>query len=225
MGFNPFKRRKTTKITVINLKLQGFNHTMDGMESKEDKIEIKIPFTNKLHTDMLTDAGVFKAQKGKPIKIEKIVVSEPFEMVSITPGMPVEVPPGGKTEFKIMLKPPAHSYAGPLSISFASEQVEMVHIELSRTLIEHNGKRIEIPASSRMLNIEKGKIFTEKVQLFKALGYGETAKEISVSFPFKLISTDPPLPATINDANSYIMSMHIQAPSQNYSGEMVLTIV
>ena len=225
MGFNPFKRGRTTKITVINLKLQGFNHTMNGIESKDDTIEIKIPFTNKLHTDMLTEAGVFKAQKGKPIKIEKIEVSEPFEMVSITPKMPVDVPPGAKIEFKILLKPPTHSYAGPISISFASEQVEMVHIEISRTLIERNGKKIEIPASSKMLNIEKGKIFTEKVQLFKALGYGETAKEISVSFPFKLVSTDPPLPAKINETNSYIMSMHIQAPSQNYSGEMVLTIV
>ena len=222
--FNPFKRGRTTKITVVNLKLQGFNHTMNGIESKEDTIEIRIPFTNKLHTDMLTEAGVFKAQKGKPIKINKIEVSEPFTMISVLPGTPVEVPPGGKTEFKVLLKPPAHSYAGPLSINFASEQIEMVHIEISRTLIERNGKKTEIPASSRMLNIEKGKIFIEKVQLFKALGYGETAHGISVSFPFKLVSTDPPLPATIDATNSYIMSMHIQAPTHNYSGELVVMI-
>ncbi len=224
MNINPFKRGRTTKITVINLKLQGFNHTMKGIESKDEKIEIKIPFSNKLHTDMLTDAGVFKAEKGKPIKIEKIEVSEPFTAVSVQPRPPVEVLPGAKTEFKIVLKPPEHSYAGPLSISFASEQVEMVHIEISRTIIERNGKRIEIPASSRMLNIEKGKIFIEKVQLFKALGYGETVNSISVSFPFKLVSTDPSLPAKIISTNSYIMSMHIQAPTQNYSGELVFYV-
>lgn len=219
-----FNKGRVTRITAINVKLQGFTHALKGMESKGETIDIDIPFKNKVHVDMLTEAGVFKAEKGKPMRIDKITVAEPFQLVETVPKAPVEVPSGGQANFRITVKPPGHSYTGPLSISFASEPVEMVHIEITRTVMDHKGKRTEIAASSKMLNIEKGKIFTEKVQLYKVMGFNESANSMSVSFPFKLVSTDPKLPTTIDSPNSYIIALYIQAPQQNYSGELVVTI-
>jgi hypothetical protein len=217
------KRRKTT-ITGINIRLQGATHQLKGLESSESIIEIRIPFRNKVHSDMLTDAGVFKAQEGKPISIKEIKVSDPFVVVGIEPEAPLEVKSGELVEFKIRLNAPAHNYTGPLTVSFETASEEVVHIEIARTILEYKGKRTEIESSARMLNVQRNGIIVENVQLYKAMSYGDTVSRVEVESPFRLASTEPKLPVKLDTPNGYIMGFYIQAPSHSFSGDLVIKV-
>jgi len=222
--FDFLRKKNKTTVTSVNVKLQGYTHKLPGMESSKGKIELEIPFRNKTHSDMLTEAGVFKAAKGKPLSIQSIEVLDPFKLASVEPKPPLVVKADETIKFKIIVDAPAHNYTGPLSINFNSVGEEVIHIELTKTSLVWNGAKKEIESSSRMLNLQKGGILVEKVQLFKAMRYGDMAKSIEVSFPFKLVSTDPKLPAKIDDPNSYIMALYLQAPQHNYSGELEIKI-
>lgn len=222
MGLNPFKIFKsgnsTLLITGINLKLQGQMHSLKGMEVSGKSFEVDIPFKNKTHTDMLTEAASFKSEKAKPFAIKGIEVAEPFKLISITPKLPLEVNADERIDFKLALEGPEHNYTGPLTISFLSDTVELVHVEISKTVLNLNGVRTNIETSSRILNLQKGQIFSEKIQLYKVLSFGDTLKKIEIEKPFSFVSSDPKLPLRIDDTNSYILNLYIQAPDSAYAG-------
>jgi hypothetical protein len=216
-------KRKTT-ITGINIRLQGAVHQLKGLESGDEVIELTIPFKNKVHSDMLTDAGVFKAQEGKPISIREVKVSDPFGLIEVEPKAPIEVKSGQSVEFKIKLTAPKHNYTGPLTISFEAVSEEVVHIEIARTILEWKGKRTEIESSARMLNVQKNGIIVENVQLYKAMSSGDTVTSAEAEFPFKLASTEPKMPVKLDATNGYIMGFYIQAPDHSYSGDLVIKV-
>lgn len=219
-----FKKRSRTTITGINIKLQGHPHQLPGRESNEDTIELVLPFKNKVHSDMLTEAKVFKATKGKPILITAIKVSEPFSLASVTPNVPLSVESGTEVEFKVSIGVPKHNFTGPLNVSFETETEEVIHIEISKTILVWKGKRVEIESSARMLNLQKNGILVEKVQMMKALSFGDTISGATAEFPFKIVGADPKLPVRIDTPNGYIMAFYVQAPPHSYSGELIINV-
>ncbi len=222
--FGRFGKKAKTNITAINIRLQGHVHQIEGVSSSEKIIELKIPFKNKVHSDMLTDAGVFKSVKGKPIAIKEVKVSDPFTIVSLEPKAPLEIKSDEAVEFRISLNAPAHNYSGPLTISFEAATDEVVHIEIARTILNYGGKKTEIESSARMLNVQKNGIIVENVQLYKAMSFGDTLSRAEAAFPFKVVSTDPRLPVKLDTPNGYIMGFYIQAPDQSYSGDLEITV-
>ena len=123
-----------------------------------------------------------------------------------------------------MLNAPPHNYSGPLTVSFESASEEVIHIEIARTVLNYKGKKTEIESSARMLNLQKNGIMVEKVQMMKAVAFGDTIGSAEAGFPFKLVSTDPKLPVKMDAPNGYIMSFYIQAPDHSYSGDLEITV-
>lgn len=222
--FGLFKRGSKTTITAVNIRLHGRTHKLDGLESNSDRIELSVPFKNKTHTDLLTESGYFKAEKRKPLKIDAIKIAAPFAPISMDPKPPLVIEPDQTVNFKIVVLAPSYSYTGPVDISFESASEEVVHLELTKTLLSWKGKRVEIESSSRMLNLQKNGIFVEKIQLYKALSYGDTVSKLEVGFPFKIVNTDPKLPAKLDTPNGYLLSLYIQAPTHHYSGVLEITL-
>jgi hypothetical protein len=223
--FGLFGKKAKTRITSINIRLQGATHQIPGVESSEKAIEIRIPFKNKVHSDMLTDAGVFKAQEGKPISIKEIKVSDPFVLASVDPKPPLEIKSGDSIEFRLSVGVPDHNYSGPLTVSFEAASEEVIHLEIARTILDYKGKKTEIESSARMLNLQKNGILVEKVQMMKAMGFGDTVSGAEAAFPFKIVSTDPKLPVKIDQPNGYIMAFYIQAPDHSYSGDLEIKVL
>lgn len=218
------KNRQKVTITTINLKLHNYVHSMGGLVVKDKRFSIDIPFTNKSHSDMLIEAASFKAEEAKPIRINSIEVAEPFKLLSVTPAAPVEIKADEKVNFKLEIEAPAYNYTGPMGVSFVSDATPTIHVEISKTILVRNGRRTEIETSSRILNVAKGQIFGEKVQLYKAMSYGDSAKSIEIAPPFRFVSSDPKLPLKIDDTNSYIVELYIQAPDTPYAGPLEITI-
>lgn len=218
------KGKPKVTITTINVKLHGYMHNLKGMEVKDSTFVLDIPFRNKTHTDMLTEATSFKSQKAEPIKINGIEVAEPFRLVSSEPQTPLEIKADQKIDFKMTIQAPGHNYTGPMSVNFMSDSVELIHIEISKTVLNAKDKKISIETSSRILNLPKGQIFTEKIQLYKGFSFGDPVSRIEVSYPFTFVSSDPKLPLKIDDPNSYIINIFIQAPSAPYAGVLEVKV-
>jgi len=218
-GFLKANRTSCT-ITSINVKLHGYTHNLKGMDVNAMRFTVDIPFRNKTHTDMLTESGSFKPQKAEPMTIKGMTIAEPFKLVSMQPTLPITIDSDKKVDFKIIVDAPEHDYTGPMNISFLSDEIEMVHVEISKTILEAKGRRIPIEVSSRILNLPKGQIFTEKIQLYKAFSYGDQVAKIEIAEPFKFVSSEPKLPLKIDDTNSYIVNLYIQAPQSQYAGTL-----
>jgi hypothetical protein len=218
------KNKNTVKITNINIKLHGYMHSISGLEIKEKTFTLDIPFKNKVHKDMLTEAASFKAQKAEPLKIKSIEISEPFKLLSIEPKLPIEVKSDEQVTFKLSIEVPEHNYSGPMTIVFGSDGVEMVHIEITKSVLEAKGIKTEIETSSRILNLPKGQIFSEKIQLYKALSYGETVSKVEIAAPFAFVSSEPKLPLKIDDPNTCILNLYIQGPTSSYAGILEIKI-
>jgi hypothetical protein len=199
-------------------------HSLAGMQVKERTFPLEIPFRNKTHSDMLTEAASFKVEKAEPIKIKALEIADPFKLVSIEPALPLEVKADEKIVFKLVIEAPDHNYTGPMNLNFVSESKEMVHIEITKTILEAKGIKTTIETSSRILNLPKGQIFTEKVQLYKAFSFGDKVSSIELGFPFTFVSSEPKLPVTIDDTNTYILSLYIQAPTTAYAGVLDIKI-
>ncbi|MGI0100264.1 MAG: hypothetical protein ACREBH_00865 [Candidatus Micrarchaeaceae archaeon] len=221
-----FLKGKGNNVTVtsINVKLHGYMHSLKGMDAKEKEFTVEIPFKNKTHTDMLTDAASFKSQKAEPINIKGIEVSGPFKLLGVEPKLPYEVKADEKMTLKLTVESQVSNYTGPMNISLASDEVEMVHIEISKTVLDAKGRKVEIETSSRILNVPKGQIFSEKIQLYKAFSYGDAVSSIELSTPFKFVSSDPKLPLKVDDPNSYILNIYIQAPPDPYAGKLEIKL-
>lgn len=211
-------------ISAINIKWMGASHVMDGMAVRDKRFKVSIPFANKTHSDMLTDSAGFRAQEAKPIVVKGISVAAPFILTSTSPNTPVTVKPDERVTFELQLEAPSYKYDGPLNVSFLSDMPEMVHVEISAVKLICKDRSIEIEKSSRILNLQKGQVFTESVQLLKAVSYGSRVERISVSQPFGFAGSEPKLPFTINDTNSFIAHIYVQAPESGYAGEMEIHI-
>jgi hypothetical protein len=111
-----------------------------------------------------------------------------------------------------------------LTISFGSNNVETIHVEITKTILNVNGVKTAIETSSRILNLQKGQIFNEKIQLYKALSYGDSVKSIEIEKPFAFVSSDPKLPVKIDDSNSYLLNIYIQGPEAPYAGAMEIKL-
>lgn len=218
------KNRYVVTITGINIKLHGYMHSISGMTVKERTFPLEIPFKNKVHRDMLTEAALFKAQKAEPLRIKGIEIAEPFTLVSIEPKLPIEIKSDESVTFKMVIGAPEHNYSGPMNISFASDSAEVVHIEITKTVLEAKGRRTEIETSSRILNLPKGQIFNEKIQLYKAFSYGDSVSRVEIASPFAFVSSEPKLPLKIDDTNTYILNLYIQAPPASYAGILEIKI-
>lgn len=216
--------KSTVTITTINIKLHGFMHSINGIVVKEKTFPLEIPFRNKTHTDMLTEATSFKAEKAEPIKVKGLDVADPFKLVSIEPALPLDIKADEKVVFKLVIAAPEHNYTGPMNIVFNSDTKEMVHIEITKSILEAKGQKIPIDTSSRILNLPKGQIFTEKIQLYKGFSYGDTVSRIEIETPFTFVSSDPKLPLKIDDTNTYILNLYIQAPATSYAGALQIKI-
>jgi hypothetical protein len=208
----------------MNVKLHGYTHNLEGMEIKSKSFPIELPFKNKTHTDMLTEATQFKSQKAQPINIKNLEVSSPFKLASIEPKLPITVNGDEKVVFKMMIEAPEHNYTGPLNITFVSDGIETVHIEITKTVLVAKGQRVPIETSGTMFNIPKGQIFVDKVQLYKAFSFGDVISKVEVSEPFAFAGSEPKLPVKIDDTNSYILNLYIQAPATTYAGELEVRI-
>ena len=211
-------------ITAINVKLHGNMHGLEGFTASENPFNVEIPFRNKTHSDMLTEAADFKAQKAEPIRVNSIKVSEPFSLVSAEPNAPITIKPEEKVVFKLRINGPTHNYSGPISISLESDDPEMIHVEIKETVLKWKGRDVPIETSSRILSIPRGQIFTEKVQLYKALTFGDTVSTISIASPFMFAGSDPKLPIKVNDPNSCIVNLYIQAPQTPYAGQLEVSL-
>ena len=93
-------------------------------------------------------------------------------------------------------------------------------MELTKTVLNVKGRKIPIETSSRILNLQKGQIFSEKIQLYKAFSYGDSVSNIEIEKPFAFVSSDPKLPLKIDDTNSYILNLYIQGPDAPYAGAL-----
>jgi hypothetical protein len=222
--FDLFKKSRKTTVTAVNIKMQGQTHTLEGVESGGETIALKIPFRNKTHADMLTEAKVFKTEKPRPLNIEAIKVAGPFSLVSIEPRVPVEIKPDELVNFMVTIGVPKHNYTGPVNISFEPASEGTIRIEITKTVLDYRGKKTEMEHSSRVLALHKNGIFVEKVQMLKAVPFGGAVRAAEAAFPFRLVNTEPKLPAELNTPNGYMMSFCIQAPDHQYSGALMIRV-
>jgi hypothetical protein len=213
-------RKNTVKVTAVNIKLHGKIHTLPGAQSSSGFLDVEIPFTNKPNQNIL----MFQAQKKKPERITSIEVARPFVLVGATPKTPIEVEENQKVVFRLRIELPKYSYSGPVDVEMKTEDPEMVHVELSKTVLVRGGKSVEVENSNAIIMVQKNGIFQQSIQMYKALSHNDTVRRVLVPDPFKLVSTDPKLPFTVSDENSYIVAFYIQAPDHNYAGPLTIEL-
>ncbi|MDE1857165.1 MAG: hypothetical protein KGH98_03740 [Candidatus Micrarchaeota archaeon] len=216
--FDALKGRKGPNLSVssVNIKWKGRMHTRDGFQITENPFTVEIPFQN-------VDGGTlfqFKSQAPEPLNVSKIEIAQPFVLESVSPGLPFQIKSGEKQVFSIKVRAPDYSYSGPLSITFTTQDQQLVHVEINKVVLHTPDKTVEIEKSAVMFNIPKGQIFKNDVQMYKAFSFGAQIKEARMSDPFKLVSSDPKMPFTVNVENSYIVSFYIQAPDSDYAGSL-----
>ena len=211
-------KKNGVKATAVNIKLHGKIHTLPGMESKSGFIDLEIPFANKPNQNVL----MFQAQKRKPERITAIEVAQPFTLVSIEPKAPIEIEEERKVVFKLRIGVPSYGYSGPMNIEMKTDEPEMVHIELSKTVLVRGERKVEVENSNAIIMVQKNGIFQQNIQMYKVLSYKDKVSKVVLPEPFKLVSTDPKLPFTISDENSYIVAFYIQAPDHGYAGPLTI---
>ena len=223
-----FNKKKRVTITKINIMWKGAVHSMEGMGIKNDSFEIEIPFHNKRPENMLTKMShgesILKTQQIELAVITKIEASAPFKLLSLDPPAPVEVKPDQKVVLKLKLSVPDHSYNGPVNIIMSSDSKELTHIEITKIVLKRGSKSVEIENSAKIIDVPKGQIFTQSVQLYKIINYRDKVNDIEVNAPFELVSQDPNPPFEIDNANSYIEALYILAPEFGYAGPLEITL-
>ena len=213
------KEESLIEVKNVNVRWRGSFHSLQGISSKESRFVYKIPFKNTIEqNELLKD--IAKEQKPDVMRIEGITVAQPFKLVSVEPNPPFEIKAGEKIEISLTIDGPEGKYSGPMSVSILENQPETVKIGVNKVILHRAGKDFEIDNSSIMMEIQKNMIFGNKIQMYKIMGFGDTANAIRVSPPFKFVSSNPKLPFTIDDKNSYIAELYIQAPESSYAGPL-----
>ena len=221
-----FKKKNSAPlidISSVNIMWNNTFHTLQGLKTFESQFDVKVPFANNNAVNELVKS-IFKEGKGEVITIKDVSVYKPFELISISPSLPININPNEKVEFTIKLSGPKQNYSGPLSIKLVPEEHEHVKIEINKARIIYKGKSTDIDKSEMIITLAKGQIFINTVQMYKALSFGDIVSNITLNEPFKLISTDPKLPFKIDDSNSYLTTFYITAPNSNYAGPLEITV-
>lgn len=226
---NPFKKKEERKVTIsaVNIKWRGSMHAMGGFEVKENPFVITIPFQNKSQQDALPFEALkekFKAQEKAPIRISGVEVSTPFTFVSVEPKPPVDVMSSQKIELKVTVQAPDYTYTGPVSITLSAEEASMIKVQINKVVVTTPMKSVEIENSGIILNMPKGGIFKNSIQLYKAMSYGERVDKVTLDKPFEYVSCDHKLPFTINEPSSYLVTFYIKAPDVDYAGPMEIKL-
>ncbi len=224
-----FKKKNGGKVTItaVNIKWRGSMHAMDGFEVSENPFTITIPFQNKSQQDALPFDALkerFRAQEKAPVRITGVDVATPFKLVSMEPKLPVDVMSSQRVELKMTLQAPDYTYSGPVAITLNSEEASMIKIQINKVIVTTPMKSVEIENSGVILNMPKGGIFKNSIQLYKAMSYGERVDKVALEKPFEFVSCDRPIPFTINEPSSYLVTFYIKAPDIDYAGPMEIKL-
>ncbi len=206
---------KKVVITSINIKLGVDVHSLGRKELDREVFTLSIPFQNKLGGGILPDN-----LKGPNMTVSEIKVDQPFELLDVSPVLPVEVGYMSRREFTLRIKAPAMNYEGPMMIRFGTESRDNVSINISRIMLFDGEKKVELESSATDMIIKKSQAFRRDVQLYKILGYGRTVDSIEVVAPFSLVDSDPRVPFKIDRKDSYVATLYIRCPEFNYAGEL-----
>lgn len=229
MNFNIFKEKGKGQlsITSLNLRWHGQMHAMEGLVPKERRFTVTIPFQNKTAQDKLPFEALkqrFKAEEQPPIVISGIQLSDPFKLVSVEPKLPRSVASGERVEFVVTVDGPDYGYNGPLTVMLNSEEASMIKVQINKVMLRTASKSVEIENSGVILNMPKGGIFKNSVQLYKALSYGDVVTRVTIGKPFDFVESEPHLPFTVNDPSSYLVTFYVRAPDLDYAGPMEIKL-
>jgi len=208
---------KSVFITNVNIKYRGSVHSLDSMHVNRGEFELKIPFENKTGRDMLADNIV-----RPPLKVEEITVDMPFELVSVSPKLPVSIPYKSKVELLLKVKAPLVGYSGPLTVILSEGASGTIRVEISKMTLIHRGKSREIEGGQSILNVPKGYVLKRDVQLQAFLDLNETVSKAEANSPFSVSGTEPNLPFLVGNEAS-ILSLYIRMPDIPYAGPLELT--
>ncbi len=221
MALELFKKTKVT-VTSINLKWRGATHSINGMKIAKRLFEIKIPFQNKPEEDYNLD--FLKKQKKPAATVNKIDVKEPFKLVSIAPELPAKIEESEKIEFKAMIEAPDYGYEGPLNVELITDNSDLAHIEIPKVVVISQTNKLELKEKKRIMDIPKGQVFKQNIHLFGVVEFGTEIKKITVASPFTFVSSDPMIPFKVDRKTGYLIDIYIQAPQQNYGGDLEIKI-
>lgn len=224
MKFGLFRKKNKINVPAINLKFRGELHSVGGVSAESRIFSVTVPFTNRPYANSLTEAEIIKPSDFEPISLKGIQASQPFKVLAVEPALPRKITSEERAEFKISIEGPDYNYSGPLTLEFLEENREFVHLEISKVLLNGYGKSVEAESTLNMLNVPKNHIFQQNLQLMKLLSYGLKVERISVDKPFEFEGSLPKLPFVINDAGSFVLSIYIKAPEENYAGPLVVTL-
>jgi hypothetical protein len=220
-----FKREKpaNTEITTVNLKWHGETHHAPGMKTSNRIFDMVIPFHNRQEgTDMLQH--ILKSTVLEDMTVQSVSVEAPFKLVNVEPKLPATIKYGDKIEFKLAIEAPPYSFKGPLEVSFTENEPDKVRVEINRIVLVRNSKKVPIPSTEMAMNIRKSQAFRVNVQLYKILSLGDKVSSISVNVPFKFVSSIPEPPFTIDNRNSFVATIFIQAPEIGYGGPLEIEL-
>ncbi len=211
-----FGRKKfVSTITGISIKFLGETHTLPGLEIKNRKFDVSIPFQNKMGSSMLPDM-----LKVPPLTLEKIAVLPPFKLLGTEPSLPAKVDFMSKIIFKLKLEAPQSGYNGPLSVSFSNSSTDLITLSVNKVTVSSPSESVALDDSAFMLTVQKGQVFKKSMQLFKIYKFMDKVNLIEASKPFEIVNTVPQLPLTLDHKDSYIIDVYLKAPDFSYSGSL-----
>lgn len=212
----------STSITNVNIIWGGGFHTLDGLKPESNTFEFTVPFDNSTVVRNLP-TNTFKFADTS-VTITGVTVDPPFQLVGVTPTVPVSIKGNEKVSFKLTIKAPQQNYSGPMTIRLAKDEGDMVKVEINKVTLVAKGRRTDIENSSVMMKVRKNHIFKNSIQLYKALSFQDEVRKVSVNSPFTLVSSEPKVPFRIDNINSYIVDFYIQAPEISYAGALEITL-
>ncbi len=203
-----------TTLTSINIRLGGDIHSLPGRDVDKTFI-VNIPFKNKMGSGLLPDN-----LKGPDVTINSITIDRPFELLEVSPELPCNVPFMSEEKFTLRIKAPEGSYNGPLLVRFDTGNKDSIDIKMSRIILTHGTKSVELESGATSMNVKKGQVFRRDIQLYKILSFDQKINSIEVSKPFGFVLSEPNVPLVVDKKDSYVMNIFIKCPDFSYAGEL-----
>ena len=99
-GIHLFGGKHVANIISIKINYMNSVHELPGMKVKDKEFELKIPFKNK-------SAGELPSEIKRPdLRIDEISVQNPFQLLDVSPQLPIVLHQGESTEITLKLKAP-----------------------------------------------------------------------------------------------------------------------
>ena len=213
-----FGKKYAANITSVNINYMNSIHELPGIKAKDKEFELKIPFKNKTASDLPEEIN-------RPdLRIDEITIQKPFQLLSVSPQLPIVLHYGESTEITLKLRSPELAYTGPLFINMQAKSPDAVHISISSVKLVREGRSFEIEDSSRSLYLAKGEVFKQDVQVRSIVHEGEMLNGIQVSKPFEFVKAGTALPVQVS-GSSFVLSIFVKAPDYNYSGPIEITLL